>query len=141
MDKCPICKAIKEDKLKILFQNDEVLAFFHISPVNEGHTLVIPREHYPSLVAVPPEIQAKMIQLASDCAAVLKRLTKSHGFNLHLNDGPIAGQSLAHCHIHVIPRTAGDGFYWNWRCLEQDEERLNELVVKVQSKLEKRYVG
>jgi diadenosine tetraphosphate (Ap4A) HIT family hydrolase len=77
-------------------------------PVTEGHTLIIPRRHVASFFELAPAEQADLLALA---AAERGRLCADGGpdaFNLGINDGPAAGQTVPHVHLHLIPRYAGD---------------------------------
>ena len=77
-------------------------------PVSPGHTLVVPRRHQGSLFDLPPEEQEDIWALVG---LVRERLRFEHqvdGFNVGLNDGPAAGQTVLHAHVHVIPRYEGD---------------------------------
>jgi histidine triad (HIT) family protein len=86
------------------------VAFLDISPVNPGHTLVIPRRHVPSVVDLTPE-EGQVLLLASQRIALAQRTClKCEGNTIHLADGEVAGQEVAHAHFHVIPRYSGDGF-------------------------------
>ena len=136
MDKCPICKAINEQRLEVLYEDEELIAFLHISPINYGHTLIVPRAHYQSLTMLSPELQGKLFSTGARLAAVLSKVIKGNGFNIHYANHIIAGQALEHCHLHLIPREAGDGFHWNWRTLDANPDRNREIMEKVHKRLE-----
>ena len=110
---CIFCKIIEaEIPAKVVYDDDSVVAFMDIKPINAGHVLVIPKEHAESLKDVSPEHLKNMAAVAKKIAAALKEAlkTRCEGVNLHLADGTAAGQEVGHIHLHVIPRFAQDGF-------------------------------
>ena len=110
MENCIFCKIIKgEIPAEKIFENEEILAFLDINPVNPGHSLVIPKKHFENLVETPPEIACHMIKAAQKIGAVLNHSIEADGFNLSLNNGRSAGQVVSHVHLHVMPRFEGDG--------------------------------
>ena len=133
---CIFCKIISRDaKAEILYEDDLVVAFLDIAPINRGHVLVIPKEHYNSSSALPEEIAGRLLYIGGRFGTACKRALDADGFNLHLADGLSAGQIVPHVHLHVIPRFASDGFHWNWRKLEIDSGEYNEIAVQIKSKL------
>ncbi len=92
-----------------VYETDRVLAFMDLVPINTGHTLVIPKDHYAQLSDVPPETGAEMMQVAMKIERAL-RASDIHvdGTNLLLSSGRPAGQEIFHAHLHVIPRLSGD---------------------------------
>jgi diadenosine tetraphosphate (Ap4A) HIT family hydrolase len=106
MTDCPFCKRIAS--APSLQQGSAVVAIPDGFPLNPGHTLVVPRRHVADLFALSPEDQAEVWRLV---AAVRERLLaerRPDGFNIGLNAGEAGGQTVAHAHVHVIPRFLGD---------------------------------
>ena len=94
-----------------MYRNGRVTAFLDIHPVTRGHLLVVPHRHAADLASLDPQDAAAMAVAARDLAAALRRTPLGvEGINLHLADGAVAGQSVFHTHLHVIPRYTGDGF-------------------------------
>jgi diadenosine tetraphosphate (Ap4A) HIT family hydrolase len=89
-------------------ENEAARAFPDAFPVTEGHTLVVPKRHVASLFDLPEEEQAAIWSLVALVRAKLLDGLKPDGFNVGVNDGPAAGQTVMHAHVHVIPRRAGD---------------------------------
>lgn len=134
---CIFCKIIAGDipSCKI-YEDDLVLAFLDIAPINLGHILVIPKEHHTSSATVPENTAGRMFHVGSRLGVALKRSLDVDGFNLHLADGQCAGQVVLHAHLHVIPRDVEDGFHWNWRQLKyKDDQQRNELAAEITAKL------
>jgi diadenosine tetraphosphate (Ap4A) HIT family hydrolase len=110
MDDCIFCSIIRrEAQASVVYEDDEVLAFMDIFPVNPGHTLVIPKGHYPSLRDLPPAIGGRIFQVAMQIERAIRNSDiPDEGTNLLLADGAVAGQEVFHLHLHVIPRLSGD---------------------------------
>jgi len=139
MKNCIFCKIIAGELPSTkLYEDDLVYAFLDISPINPGHLLIIPKEHYVSSSTIPEETAGRMFHIGSRFGVAFKRALDSDGFNLHLADGACAGQVVMHAHLHVIPRDVEDGFHWNWRQIEYtDDNARNELAEKILEKMKK----
>ena len=137
MDKnCIFCRVVNGDeKADVIYEDEIVMAFMDIAPVNPGHVLVIPKEHYVSAVSIPEQVAGRMFYIASRVAVACKRILDTDGFNMHLADGFCAGQEIPHSHIHLIPRSIDDNFHWNWRKLELEENYFSELADDIRKKL------
>lgn len=94
----------KEIPAKIIYEDDDVLAFLDLSQNTKGHTLVIPKEETKSLLTASPDIVSKVFVVAQKIAKDLVDIFETDGVNLLTNAGEIAGQSVFHFHVHVIPR-------------------------------------
>lgn len=81
-----------------------------IQPVNNGHVLVVPREHYESLLDVPEEIGMHLFRVTMRLANAVRMVTGCDDLNIVVNSGAAAGQDEPHYHVHIIPRREGDGF-------------------------------
>lgn len=92
------------------YEDAEVVAFMDIQPVNAGHVLVVPREHFESIEDVPLSLATHVFQVAMQLAPVVKKVGQADGMNVVVNSGRAAGQDVFHYHVHLIPRRAGDGF-------------------------------
>lgn len=111
MDNCVFCKIVKwETPSQRVYEDKAYIAFLDINPINFGHTLIIPREHYPSLHETPDEVLSQMIKLVKKIAPAIVSAMKADGYNIGVNTGAAAGQAVEHVHFHVIPRFSDDGF-------------------------------
>ena len=111
MSHCIFCKIInKELPADIVFENEHVLAFLDIAPINKGHTLVIPKSHHSSITTPSEGELMNMMKVASQIGRSLMKGCDYDGFNLHLSNGNCAGQVVDHAHLHVVPRIGTDGF-------------------------------
>lgn len=102
---CPFCQ-IKESQ--IVVENAIALAIRDAFPVSKGHTLVVPKQHVGTIFELPDRDQEQLWQLVAQVRKVLIHEQSPAGFNVGVNDGNAAGQTVAHAHIHVIPRQEGD---------------------------------
>ena len=102
---CPFC-AIENSR--ILAQNDLVVAFFDGFPVNPGHTLIIPRRHVAVYFDLTDAEKTAIWKMADYCKVLIDEQFKPDGYNIGINIGSTAGQSIPHVHLHLIPRYKGD---------------------------------
>ncbi len=92
------------------YEDSKVIAFMDIQPVNAGHVLVVPREHYEVLQDIPRDVGAHMYDVATRLIPVVQKVAGAEDMNIVVNSGAAAGQNVFHYHIHLIPRKEGDGF-------------------------------
>ena len=114
-----------------VFESERILAFLDITPLSEGHTLVIPKQQVERLEDLPPEDTA---ELACQLGAIAKRVvaaTAAEGYNILQNNGRVAGQEVPHVHFHIIPRRAGDGLGYRWNAKPADHGALAELAQRI----------
>jgi diadenosine tetraphosphate (Ap4A) HIT family hydrolase len=102
---CPFCTLPRE---RLVFESELAFVIRDGYPVSPGHTLVIPRRHVASFFETTPEEQASLLKLLNLARIEIGQQFKPEGFNIGINDGAAAGQTIAHLHIHLIPRYAGD---------------------------------
>lgn len=102
---CLFC-AIPRDQ--VLIERPLALATRDSYPVSKGHTLIIPRRHVASFFETTEEERQAMLKLLDEAKAMLDREHKPDGYNVGINNGPAAGQTVMHVHVHLIPRYAGD---------------------------------
>ena len=102
---CPFCTL---DESRVLLANDHAIAFLDGFPVTPGHSLIVPRRHISSFFEATEEERAALFDLVAQMRELLLAERKPEGFNIGINDGAAAGQTVMHLHIHLIPRYAGD---------------------------------
>ena len=102
---CPFCSLLRD---RLVFESELALAIRDGFPVSPGHTLVIPRRHVASFFETTPDEQAAMLKLLNLARIDLDHRRHPVAYNVGINDGPAAGQTIPHVHIHLIPRYAGD---------------------------------
>jgi histidine triad (HIT) family protein len=108
---CTFCDLVRgAGEVSACYEDADAIAFMDIQPVNAGHVLVVPREHYESLFDVPRELGVHLFAVTMRVAAAVKRVTQCDAMNIIVNSGAAAGQDELHYHVHIIPRRKGDGF-------------------------------
>ena len=112
MSDCVFCQIVSgESPASIVYQDDAVVAFMDIQPIQRGHVLVIPRKHAVLMQDVDGLTAARVWQVAQRVARGLRASgLPCEGINLLVADGEAAFQDVMHFHVHVIPRNTGDGF-------------------------------
>lgn len=106
---CIFCKIIERSApAEILYETETIISFLDILPVNLGHTLVVPKGHYADLTEVPHEIIRDLFSTVKRLSPVITGAVQAEGFNIIGNNGRAAGQTVFHCHIHIIPRYHND---------------------------------
>jgi diadenosine tetraphosphate (Ap4A) HIT family hydrolase len=104
MKECPFCYLAHAT----ILENKFCLAIEDGFPVSPGHLLIIPREHFPTWFDAPKEVQHSMLELVDLAKQLIDEQRQPDGYNLGINCGTAAGQSVDHLHLHLIPRYAGD---------------------------------
>jgi diadenosine tetraphosphate (Ap4A) HIT family hydrolase len=104
-DGCPFCTIAPA---RIFLQNQHAISIADGFPISKGHSLVIPTRHAPSLYDLSEQEQDDLWRLVRTVRARLVELQHPDGFNIGVNDGEAAGQTVGHAHIHIIPRYQGD---------------------------------
>ncbi len=108
---CTFCDLIHgAAEVSICHEDSDAIAFMDIQPVNNGHVLVVPREHYESVLDVPQDLGLHLFRVTMRLTAAIRRVTGCEDFNIVVNSGAAAGQDEPHYHVHIIPRRHGDGF-------------------------------
>jgi diadenosine tetraphosphate (Ap4A) HIT family hydrolase len=103
---CPFCNI--GEQVEVLFKADTAMAILDSFPISPGHTLVIPRRHVADYFDLTVEEQNELWQLVNRCKMILQDRFHPDGFNIGINVGEMAGQSIFHVHIHLMPRYKGD---------------------------------
>jgi histidine triad (HIT) family protein len=108
---CPFCDLIHgAAEVSVCYEDSDALAFMDIQPVNDGHVLVVPREHYERIEEVPRDVGRHLYDVVMQLIPVIQDVTGVHDMNVVVNSGAAAGQDVFHYHLHIIPRRPGDGF-------------------------------
>lgn len=102
---CVFCEIAKGNiPASVIYEDELVIAILDTSQITKGHTLVIPKKHYDTLLDCPKETVDRMIEAAQKVASMQISKLGAKGFNILNNGYEIAGQSVMHAHLHVIPR-------------------------------------
>ena len=122
-----------------VYEDDDVIAILDVSPVSKGHTLVMPKKHYDSYLSCPQEIMHKVFDVAQRIGQAEVQVLGAKGINILTNAGEMAGQSVNHFHVHVIPRyVAGEGgFQITLKALDTSSLNLPSLASDIGKALKK----
>ena len=115
-DDCIFCQIVAgKIPCARVYEDDHALAFLDISPLAEGHTLVIPKRHAPDLFSIAPAEMAALAPVLSKVGRAICQAVVAPALNLLAANGKEAGQIVFHVHFHLIPRRAGDGLGFRWQ--------------------------
>ena len=120
---CIFCKIIKgEVPCDKIYEDENVLVFLDINPINKGHCLVVTKEHYETLLEIPEDESVYLFKALKKVSNALMKGLKADGFNIGMNNFSVAGQVVMHAHFHVIPRFKGDGLkHWPGKKFEEGD--------------------
>ena len=111
---CIFCKIARgEIKSEKILETDNFFAIKDINPKTKGHSLIISKKHYNSLLDVPASLLGEFLEAGKELALKLLKEEKAEGFNLVINNYKVAGQLVPHVHLHILPRKRDDGFRMN----------------------------
>ena len=134
---CIFCKIVNGDLPGFkVFEDRQTLAFMDINPANDGHCLVIPKQHARDLYAISNESIAAVARSARRVATAVQATVEAEGVNLVQCNGPAAGQSVYHFHMHVLPRLEGDELQLNWGIKPGDMQAIGELAIRIAEKID-----
>lgn len=128
MSDCIFCKiANGEIPSCTVYEDDDFKAFLDLGPATKGHTLILPKKHAANLFELPDETASKLMIVAKSLASKLKDKLGADGMNLVQNNGEVAGQTVMHFHLHLIPRYEGDNQKISWNPGSPSMDELNEI--------------
>ena len=135
---CIFCKIVRwESPASVVYEDKEVLAFMDIRPVSEGHTLVIPKQHYQNIFDIPLELLTTTHQVTQKIVRAVQKVANADGITIVQQNGAAAGQDIFHFHIHIIPRFYGKKPPKFRELAPVDRETLNKVAQKIKQQLEK----
>ncbi len=127
-DNCIFCKIIAgEIPSHTLYEDEQFKVILDVNPATKGHALILPKEHFANLYELPEETAADAMRLAK---RMMKKMTEKldcDGFNIVQNNGEVAGQTVFHFHMHLIPRYKNDGEILKYIAGEPDQEELARI--------------
>ena len=129
---CIFCKIVKGEipSTKIL-ETEKSYCFLDINPINPGHLLVIPKEHYVTIFEMPDDILADLIVNVRKLSEAVYKAVSAEGINVVQNNYRAAGQLIDHAHFHIIPRFSNDGFLTSWPGKPANPADLNKVKEKI----------
>jgi histidine triad (HIT) family protein len=103
-ESCIFCKIVKKEApASIAYEDEKVIAFMSVPPINIGHTLVIPKKHYENIYEIPEEEVAYLYKIVKKLSHAVQKAVNAEGIRLIQNNGATAGQVIFHLHVHIIP--------------------------------------
>ena len=131
-ENCIFCKLANGDiPTATLYEDDDFRVILDAGPASKGHALILPKEHYKNLYELDDEIAAKALVLAKKMITKLTDVLGCDGYNIVQNNGEVAGQTVFHFHIHLIPRYEGDEVGLGWKIGERTDEGREEILSKL----------
>lgn len=132
---CIFCQIIKKEiPARIIYEDNNFLAFLDIEPNTYGHTLVIPKIHADNFSSLSAQAAADLILAVHKIAPQLVDVLGADAYNLAINNGRAAGQLVDHAHWHIIPRWTDDNLI-HWPHSQIAKEKLEETFAKLQGKI------
>ena len=132
MPDCIFCTIIeKKIPSSIIYEDKGFIAFLDIAPVNKGHSLVAPKQHYESLLSMPPKLLQEFSVVSQKIAGMIKKNLHADGINFLVNNDRAAGQEVMHVHQHIIPRFINDGFRFLWPHQKYAEGEMAQVVKQI----------
>jgi histidine triad (HIT) family protein len=133
---CIFCKMVAgRIPVTKIYEDEVVLAFLDIGPVSDGHTLVIPKQHFEKLDDCPAEVLSEVASRLGKIARAVSAGMNSDGYNVLCNNGRAAGQLVGHLHFHIIPRNTGDGVFNRWPAYKYQEGKIEQIANKIRKNL------
>ena len=131
-ENCIFCKIIRKSvPATIIYENETVIAFLDIRPLNMGHTLVVPLKHYVDIFDIPKETLGQLHIASKQIAPAIKAATDADGISIIQQNGKAAGQDIFHLHVHVVPRFEGQKLPHFNELQIVEREKLNEIAEKI----------
>jgi histidine triad (HIT) family protein len=136
-EKCIFCKIInKSIPNAIVYENDKFLVFLDRYPINHGHSLVIPKDHYDNILEMPTNLVGDLHSLVPTIARAVITTIGGNGFNVSQNNGKSANQIIPHVHVHIVPRFHAEKIKGQWptRKIAKIEE-LTHLAERIKTNI------
>lgn len=137
MNSCIFCKiAQKKVAASLVYEDEQVLAFLDIRPLNEGHTLIIPKKHYENIFDIPIELNSYLHGIAKQVALAVRKTVEADGISIIQQNGEAADQEIPHLHVHIIPRFKGQKMPSFAKTSEEEKEKLDEIATRIRKNLQ-----
>ena len=125
---CIFCKIIAgEIPSHTLYENEQFKVILDVGPATRGHALILPKDHYRNLYELPEDMAADAMKLAKKMMRIMTDKLNCDGFNLVQNNGEVAGQTVFHFHMHLIPRYKEDGEILKYIAGHPEGKELEEI--------------
>jgi histidine triad (HIT) family protein len=134
---CIFCKIVSNEipALKV-YEDDRVLVFMDINPLNEGHLLIIPKTHAATIHEIAESDFLAVMSATHKLAAAVKKALNPEGINLLQLNGKAANQVVPHLHVHIVPRWSGDGITISqWEMVAGDMDKIKAVAEKIRGEI------
>ena len=129
---CIFCKIANGDiPSRTLYEDDDFRVIMDLAPATKGHSLILPKEHYKNIYEIADGTAAKVLPLAKKMATLMTEKLGADGFNIVQNNNEIAGQTVFHFHVHLIPRYNDDNQSLVWKPQEMTDAQLDDVKEKI----------
>lgn len=136
MNDCIFCKIISgEFNSAVVYENEEFKVILDRFPTNIGHVLILTKQHVANIFELDPEVGARLFRLAVQIAGVMKKALGFENMNVIQNNGLIAGQTISHFHLHLVPRYENDKVCIQFNPLDLTDEQIEDVRKKIAEKL------
>ena len=131
-DNCIFCKIAAGDiPSATIYEDEDFRVIMDIEPASKGHALILPKEHYANLYELPEELAAKALVVAKKVITKMTDIVGCDGYNVLQNNGTVAGQTVFHYHMHLIPRYKEDDVTITWKHGTLTEEVKADILSKM----------
>ena len=135
-ESCIFCKIVKKQApANIIYEDETVMVFLDIRPLNIGHTLVIPKKHYVDIFDIPENQLSQVHKVAKQVSVAVKKATKADGISIIQQNGKAAAQDIFHLHVHVVPRFEGQKLPSFSALREVERGKLEVMAKKIKHQL------
>ena len=114
-----------------VYEDEQFRVILDLSPATKGHALILPKQHYANIFEIDEHVLKDLIVLAKKVATAMKETLNCDGVNIVQNNGEVAGQTVFHFHMHMIPRYKNDNVGLGWHMGELSEADKNEILEKL----------
>ena len=129
---CIFCKIANGEIPSItLYEDEEFRVILDLAPATKGHALILPKSHFKNLYELPDETAAKVMKLAKKMATTMTEKLGCDGFNIVQNNNEVAGQTVFHFHMHLIPRYENDNQRISWNPTEMTQDELEAVKKQI----------
>ena len=135
-ESCIFCKIVcKQAPASIIYEDETVMAFLDIRPLNMGHTLIIPKKHYVDIFDISENMLSQVHKVSKQASIAVKKAANADGISIIQQNGKAAGQDIFHLHVHVVPRFEGQKLPHFSDLKEVERAKLEEMAKKIKQQL------
>lgn len=136
MSDCIFCKIINGDiPSATIYENEEFKVILDRFPANEGHVLILPKEHSANIFEIDPDLAGRLFVLATKIANQMKTILGLTHLNVMQNNGTVAGQTVFHFHMHLIPRYENDGITIAYKPMDLTDAQIEDMRKKLETSI------